>query len=293
MDQLLIHPQTRNTIEAFLASPSHALMLVGLPGSGKKTVAELIAINLLKLKNNESLKLYPYLIRLERRDAKQEISIDSIRQLAGQLKLRTTGSGTIRRVILIIDAEYMSLEAQNAMLKILEQPPADSLFILTTASKRSVLPTIASRAQIIELQPISLTMAKRYYTPRSRPADIESAWQLSNGQVGLLGALLAEDRNHPLKAAVEQAKDFLRQKPYKRLLMLDRLMTSRDDFLLFLSALEKIVRALHHNHLEKNDLNNSRRLLRSRCQIEELKKAAVANVLPRVLILKLVNDLEL
>lgn len=59
------------------------------------------------------------------------------------------------RMVLISDAQHMNLEAANALLKVLEEPPEQTVIILTALNKANVLPTIVSRCQEIRFGPIS------------------------------------------------------------------------------------------------------------------------------------------
>lgn len=76
----------------------------------------------------------------------EEYSIEAVREL--QRKLSFKG----RKTALILDADGLSSEAQNALLKILEEPPKDTIIILTAFTRFSLLPTIASRCQIIRFK---------------------------------------------------------------------------------------------------------------------------------------------
>lgn len=60
-----------------------------------------------------------------------------------------------QKAIIVSNAHTASIEAQNALLKVLEEPPAHTLFILTAESKQNFLPTIISRCTIISLDEVS------------------------------------------------------------------------------------------------------------------------------------------
>jgi DNA polymerase-3 subunit delta' len=165
--------------------------------------------------------------------------------------------------VLINGAQFLSMEAQNALLKALEEPPESTIFIMTATSETAILPTIASRAQRLSVLPVSLDEATKFLQSRFGKAKIESAWQLSQGFAGLLFALLQEDKTHPLKLAVDDAKRFLTMNRYERLLYLDKLSTNKAELLQFLDALKRILAVLHHNAL-KNNPSQSKRLAAGR-----------------------------
>lgn len=79
----------------------------------------------------------------------KSIGIDQIRQLQHQLNLKPYSSKV--KAALILSAEKLTIPAQNAMLKMLEEPPQNTLIILSSPRAGLLLPTIISRCQIIRL----------------------------------------------------------------------------------------------------------------------------------------------
>jgi len=88
---------------------------------------------------------------LKPEEDKRVITIDQIRKLQHQLSLKPYASKV--KTGIILEAQRMTVEAQNALLKTLEEPPAHSILILTAPSTKNLLPTIVSRCQIIRLRP--------------------------------------------------------------------------------------------------------------------------------------------
>ncbi|MHC1578978.1 MAG: DNA polymerase III subunit delta' [Dehalococcoidia bacterium] len=85
-------------------------------------------------------------------DSKTEIGIDDIRGLQRLANLPPYEGKC--KVFIIDDAEYLSTEAANSLLKILEEPPPRVVWILLAAEERRLLPTIISRCQRLELKPV-------------------------------------------------------------------------------------------------------------------------------------------
>ena len=77
------------------------------------------------------------------------IGIEQVRQLEGNLSLKPHSFPP--KIGLITQAERLTIEAQNALLKILEEPIGDSILILTAPRKENLLPTVISRCQLINL----------------------------------------------------------------------------------------------------------------------------------------------
>jgi len=78
---------------------------------------------------------------------KPSLGIDLIRELKKILARKPYQAS--QRLVLVPQAEKLTLEAQNALLKTLEEPPKDTIIILTTLKKDFLLPTILSRGQVI------------------------------------------------------------------------------------------------------------------------------------------------
>jgi len=84
---------------------------------------------------------------------KGAIKIEQVRQMCQALSYPPYESQT--RVVLIEDVHGMRAEAANSLLKTLEEPPPDNLLILTADSSREILPTIASRCQLVPFYSLS------------------------------------------------------------------------------------------------------------------------------------------
>jgi DNA polymerase III delta prime subunit len=82
---------------------------------------------------------------------KQEsIGIEDIKNIQGKIFLKPLRSQT--KVIIIDDSQVLTIEAQNALLKVLEEPPSHTIIMLLSESKENLLPTIISRCKIIMLK---------------------------------------------------------------------------------------------------------------------------------------------
>lgn len=290
MQELLLHPTTKRQLEHFLNDPSHALMLVGPLGSGKRMLANQIGKHLLKLGSDSTLTAHPYFMYISAASGR-EISIDQIRVAISKLKLKVPGKSSVKRVILIEDAQLMSLEAQTALLKSLEEPAGDTAFILTVPSEKAVLPTVASRVAKLRVYPVSLTQAKKFFMPAHPEKTIESSWVLSQGAVGLLHALLKED-THALKMTIGETKKWLKLSRYERLLALEPISKERQSLGFFLEALSKVLGALHYQAIQTKSPKVAQRLLADRRLVQKLQLAAEANVSVRLISLKLLVNIK-
>jgi DNA polymerase-3 subunit delta' len=221
MPKLVIHPLTDRDISQLIAKPSHAVLIIGPTGSGKSSAARLIASQLLGKEDN-ALESYPYISWIRPIDGKA-ISIESIRQLQQFMTLKIPGHNSgIRRIAIIEEGHLLTTEAQNALLKTLEEPPEQTMVVLTAASAESLLPTIISRVRNLQISiPAEKDLADHFSTLGHSSKDIARAIMLSGGLPGLTHALLTDPTGHPLYQATEEARTLLQASSYERLTYVD------------------------------------------------------------------------
>jgi len=87
---------------------------------------------------------------IERGDGDTRVSIGQVRALQGALHLRSNEGG--RRAAVITDAEWLNTNAQNALLRILEEPPPQTTLVLVTATAAGLLTTVRSRCQRVRFE---------------------------------------------------------------------------------------------------------------------------------------------
>jgi DNA polymerase-3 subunit delta' len=288
---LLIHPLSAKQLDMFADQPGHGLLISGSDRSGKIQAAELLAASLLGVDATE-LQKYPHFYLITKQDGKSEISIDAARELVSKLSLKVPSDRSINRIALIQDAENLSNEAQNALLKMLEEPPAGSLIILTASSAGGLLPTVASRLQKIPILPVSLEQSLSFFDGQYSPAKIDSAWRLSRGAAALMSDILSDD-SAPLKLAVDDAKNFLKMNPYQRLTFLQQTAKDKAQLELVLQALSRVLAALNHSNIEAGRQAASDRLLKARKLVGQTQDALADNANTRLAALNLVLNMPL
>ncbi len=125
---------------------------------------------------------------------KTEILIDQVRALQHSLSLAPLQARY--RVALLLDFARASASAQNALLKTLEEAPPRAILLLTVESAEDVLPTIASRCEVLRLRPMPVERLAGELTARFA-CPVEQATRvahLSNGRPGYARRLLADDK---------------------------------------------------------------------------------------------------
>jgi len=120
----------------------------------------------------------------------RELRVEQIRNLQERLALR--GLESRRKVALIISAQAMNVQAQNAFLKTLEEPPSETTLVLVANAMDKLLPTIRSRCSKVHFGPLSVELvAERVRTVRKLDADTAQLAAIMAG--GSLGRALALD----------------------------------------------------------------------------------------------------
>ena len=135
---------------------SHAYMFEGPNGIGKNTMARELAAILLEMENLFNSPDY-----IEIKPDGNSIKIAQIRKLQSDILVKPYKS---YKIYVIDEAQKMTVEAQNALLKTLEEPPKYAIIILITNNKESLLDTIKSRCEIIKFTPIPLVEVADYLT---------------------------------------------------------------------------------------------------------------------------------
>lgn len=239
MIELVVHESPKQQLANVTTNPAHALLLLGPDGVGKASIAAKLLSDLIGI-SPEKLHDYPYTKWVY--PTNNTISIDTIRDIQKFLQLKTTGKGSIRRVICLEHADGMTQEAQNALLKILEEPPADTIVVLTAQHKRALLPTILSRVQLIHVLVPTQEQLENHFTGHDKDA-IRKAYFLSGGLPGLMHGILEDDQDHPLLQQVTVAKELLQKTAFERLAMVDSLSKQKESLDALLSALERIAQS--------------------------------------------------
>lgn len=241
MTEVLHNPATKRLLDGFLTKPTHALMLNGPYGAGKGYVAKYIASQLLEEELNR-IDTHPYTAIIT--PEKNTISIDSIREIRKFLSLKVPGEKSIRRILIVENAHTMTIEAQNAILKSLEEPPQDTVIIMTVADRNLLLPTILSRVQAVDILPISEDQIKVL-------GGNEKQRSIASGRPGLLHAMLNDEENSLIQS-IGLAKEFLTKSTYERLAM-SAPMKDRSETAQFLQSLMIVSSAALRSALKNND----------------------------------------
>ena len=140
----------------------HSFLIYGEQGTGKKTLAWYLAARLLcegaqkpcgscKPCHNLEHRQHPDVMEIPHSGKTGGFSVESIRRVCADA-YKTPNNG-MRKLYLFTDADHMTVQAQNALLKLVEEPPDFTYFVFTAQSRHAFLETILSRVSAIGTSP--------------------------------------------------------------------------------------------------------------------------------------------
>ena len=204
---VLGHEQTiahmKKAIE--LNKVSHAYIINGEKGSGKKLLAGIFAQTLQCEKKGTEPCMQcqscrqavsmnqPDIIRVTH-EKPNTISVEDIRgQLNGDIQIKPYSSPY--KIYIVDEAEKLSPQAQNALLKTIEEPPAYAVILLLTTNTGMLLPTILSRCVVLDLKPVASDKIKNYLMEDLQIPDYQAdvCTAFAQGNVGKARRLALSD----------------------------------------------------------------------------------------------------
>lgn len=220
---LICNEQLESTINNFVSLDRfpHAIIIEGESGTGRHTLANFLAKSAVcsspkkpcGICNNCHLSdvgSHPDITVVTLEGKHKNISVDQIRELRNQAYIKAHLAN--KRVFIIDPADTMNAQSQNAILKVLEEPPQNVIFILIAASRTAFLPTIVSRC--ISLSPAipEISKAAQYISKNSESSieDIMACLKSANGRIGRAVELLNNNTTDKATASAIEFFAFLK-----------------------------------------------------------------------------------
>lgn len=200
---------------------SHSYLFIGTEGIGKKLIAEEFAKMLLAVKDTENSPDFSII-----EPDGNSIKIEQIREFQKKVSEKPIISN--KKVYIINDSDKMTVEAQNCLLKTLEEPPEFVTIILIGSNENSFLSTIKSRCMILHFEKISDEQIQKYLQ-ENHQTEINSKIMLEACQGSIGKALEIKDKQE-LYQNTEQVVNSLERKDKIDILnMSDFIYKSKDD----------------------------------------------------------------
>jgi DNA polymerase-3 subunit delta' len=234
--------------------------------------------------------------------------IASVRQLQRQASLTPVEGG--RRVFILGEADRLvpqeaSQEAANALLKLLEEPPRGSLFVLTTVDPRRLLPTMRSRAVPLRLSRLTDQEVRDFLQTSLRPVppanELDQRVSVGEGSIGR--ALSAGDDTGKAQQAAQQLLEAVLAGPGPTLeqVLKQAPWSARGDFTAMLDALAETLSEAARGSLGQTPrrpvpralqrYQHPDRLLKAMEHVADAREAAWGNVNPQILLAVLGEEL--
>lgn len=228
---VFLSEHTKNLLNSALFSDSHALEIICPTVSGYKSIKEYIILKS-GIKESTAINIYP---------VNRSIGIDNIREL--RLKFSLKSFSGIKQFIFINDAEAMTREAQNALLKILEEPPRNTVFVIFNQDENALLPTIHSRCTIINVGKPRLNDLEQYFIKNGyKGVDVASALAISDGWPELAESILINESTE-FTEILKYAKELLQKPLNEKLMDVDKLSKDKTRIKIVLFAIERLAKS--------------------------------------------------
>ena len=185
----------------------NSYLFVGNEGIGKKLVAINFSKAILNVQTLNSSMDYKY---IERQQDKKDITVEQVRKTIVDDVYVKPSVGN-KKVYIINDAQYLNEEAQNTLLKTLEEPPYYVILILIAPSIKSFLPTVLSRLYIINFMPLSKIEMQDYAKQKYNQEIDDDILEFVDGSIGKLEQIYNDNDQNTLKNIIN-AYDLLNAK---------------------------------------------------------------------------------
>ena len=205
-DMMLFNRTEKEKLLSEIASGklSHAYLIEGGEGCGKTYFARFAAAAVLCTGDKPPCGKCPSCVKALADshpdlfyfspDKKASMGVETVRDIKKSLFFMPNDGD--RKVYIIDDAQKMTVQAQNALLKFIEEPPASVLFFIVADKKESLLPTVVSRTRIISLAPSDNADIRRFLMSESKKSggeQIDEAINMAEGSPGKALKLLCRD----------------------------------------------------------------------------------------------------
>lgn len=193
---------------------SHAYIINGEKGMGKKTIAKIFSMTLQCEKGGDEPCMQCHSckqaisnnhpdIRWITHEKPSTIAIDEVReQINNDILIKPYSSKY--KIYIVDEAEKLTVQAQNALLKTIEEPPAYGIIILLTNNKDSFLQTILSRCVALEMRPVASTDIINYLREKEKIPDYQAKMvvNFAGGNLGRAIRLASMEEFNELKDMV-------------------------------------------------------------------------------------------
>lgn len=225
----------------------HTCIIEGGKGTGKHTLANLISAALqINITHREKVLkgISPDVSIIGLKGDRKTIGIETVRDIIADAHIKPNESNI--KIYIIEDTHTMTTQAQNAFLKLLEEPPANVYFILLCENTSALLTTVKSRAVIYKTQVFNDNEIRSYITANHKKVtDIDYIIKSANGSIGaVLDNLSAKksEKNKEKYIKIKNLLQFISEKNTAEVLLNNNIPDKRDEIIEFIDKLMSAVR---------------------------------------------------
>ena len=264
----------------------HAIIIEGETGLGKRTLARDIALNLFCRGEDKpcmscaqcsklSKGYHPDLFEYTAPDKPAAFHVKRVREIREDTFVKPNEADY--KIYILGNAQSMNASSQNALLKILEEPPAYAIFILTVTNKSAMLPTVLSRSMVISLSGVESAQGAEYISSREEDISYDEAFnalEIWNGNIGKALENLNDGKLAQINENAEKiAKNIIAENEYELLKVFSEFVRKNADLSAALSVLKTILRdAMLPQEKTLSSQKETAELLSSRLSREKLFK---------------------
>jgi len=283
MNKIIGHKKQNDFLTKIILSKNipHAFLFSGGDQIGKKTFA--IALSKLILCDNNACETCKTCIDIDKMISpdvclisplNNNIEINKIRALREFLRLKSYSNK--KKVAIIDNAHLMGMDSQNSILKMLEEPPENSIIILVTSFKEMILGTIKSRVQIVNFNAVPRSEIEEYLILKG--IDKKEAEDISIFSGGKIGKAIELSKDSEKKEFFSKTLKYLEkirsQEFDKRFEYVKEIYEDKEAVSEILNIFERFFRRIMFLKLYKKEDNNFKdySLLKIKNIIEEIQK---------------------
>lgn len=236
-DDLLLHKQTLKRLEDIAENPSQGYLFLGPSGSGKRLAADRLAKHWSKHNVGYAITIEP---------AETSISIEQIHNLLPLLAQRVPAD--TRRVVIVDQAARLTIEAQNCLLKALEEPVERTTFLLLADDPLSLLPTVRSRLREVGFESIDQSQLVDWTKQKFGLSEVDATRNYHIGGSTPGGITRVTTDAGQAISLLETARNFLQSNSYERVKIISTLQgRERQEIREFITYLAKLISSALNN----------------------------------------------
>ena len=233
----------------------HAIIIEGETGLGKRTLAREIALNLFCRGEDKPCMVcpqckkllkgvHPDLFEYTAADKPSAFHVKRVREIRDDAFVKPNEADY--KIYILGNAQSMNASSQNAILKILEEPPEYAVFILTVTNKSAMLPTVLSRSVVLSLSGVESAKGANYISQVNEEISYDAAYkalEIQGGNIGKAIESLSDGRLAQIsEAANELARAVIAEHEYELLKTLSVFVKKNADLSSALAVLKTVFR---------------------------------------------------